>query len=196
MKTPKHHLIVICVALALTQGVAAHGEELGAITISTKKTEISLGEPLMLNVTYRCLEPVISPRTNRAQNSIEQHGYVKVTSSETGGESRAFPLFPSTVKLHGKEGIEYGGRFVLFYDFGARRLLFDKPGAYTIKVTAWGKDSNPLRIKVEAASDLEQSGLSLLQGPDDHYFLVHGKYTVQGKQVEVISRLKRVVEEC
>jgi len=169
------------------------------IEISTERSSIKVGEPLIMKLTYKFDKPQISPRTNEVLNNISldiRDAFFHVKGGDVDRLPR-YPLFLPDLKLQGTQGLEYSGHFVVLYDLWKKKLMFDKPGTYTISVLASPQHiSNELAIVVEASSSLQNKALSLLSDPNDYAFMVFGSHEYANRRAERISHLRQVVEQC
>jgi len=167
------------------------------IEISTKQKHIKVGEPLIIKLTYRFEQPQFSPRVDKVFTAIGPNAIVQIKKNDEEILSPGHHLGPDDLYLQDTEGLKYTGDFLFFYDFFKKKLVFDKPGIYTITVRRTRtKISNSLSITVEPAKDLHKRALSLLSDPNDYFFLEHGEHEYREKRPERISHLQQVVDRC
>lgn len=167
------------------------------IEVRVVGSEMKVGEPLIMEVTYRYSEPVISEETGQPHREIFHWAYLWVAGpNETNDGTRDQLQSPLTLRLQDEQGLEYAERFVLFHDFERGGAMFDEPGRYKIQVHGWTKRSNVLEIEVEAASELEERALSFLSGATDCHYLVSHEDKLGEDRKEIKERFRKVVEQC
>jgi hypothetical protein len=170
---------------------------LSSVEITTQNTSIRVGEPLIVKLTYKFEQPLILAETNKVSGNAAYSAFFQVNDgSVEGGHSTDFyPLHGSTLLVQDIQGLEYSGSFVMFYDHAKKKLLFDKPGTYTLTIVGDTKASNNLSITVASASYLEEEALSLFTDPNNFYFLEFGSYEGEDAREKSTIQLKKVVEQ-
>jgi tetratricopeptide (TPR) repeat protein len=183
----------------LLQSKATSNNLPASVEISSTRTAVNIGEPLIMKLTYKFDKPQISPRTNEVLNNINldiRDAFFHVKGGDVDRLPR-YLLFLPVLKLQGTQGLEYSGHFVILYDHWKKILMFDKPGTYTISVlTSPQHISNELAIVVEASSSLQNKAISLLSDPNDYAYMVFGSHEYANRRAERISHLRQVVEQC
>ena len=164
--------------------------------IATKNSTISIGEPLVVELTYHLKKPLISRTTNEKNKEID-NGLSLQIDFDSSGSAKEYRLYPFKLILQDESGLEYKGTFVLWYDYFAKKLYFDKSGKYTLQACS-KKDqifSNSIVVQVRPERYKTQEALSSLTDPDDYLFVLHGLDDYPEKREARLSRLKQVEEQ-
>lgn len=168
------------------------------VEISTKHQHIKVGEPLIVEVTYRFEKPQVS-KTNEFYQKMGSRSSIQIKRDEAGILTQHYydSVGPGTLYLQDTKGLVYACDSLLFYNPFENRLIFDKPGIYVVTVRRTREIiSNTLHITVEPANDLNKRVLSLLSDPNDYFFLEHGSHEDPNKRSERMSHLRLIVEQC
>ncbi len=166
------------------------------IVIDSKHRSLKVGDPLILKLVYKYETPLVNPTTSEVVESFLHHAYLRIEHREAVYSTNRLPVFPSSLTLEDKNGLEYSKWFVFLYHPGERRLLFPVPGTYKVTVSGYALISNPIDVIVEASSELQKKALSLLSDPNDYTYLEYHFHEYKEKRPERILHLKKVVEQC
>jgi hypothetical protein len=191
-------ILYLVVIVVLARGATGGAQEGDSIEISTAQKRIEYGSPIVLTLRLVYREPQMWRVTGKTRQIVSLDWLdLQVQQSETE-ETRLFRLGRTVFHLQGTKGLEYTGKVVLWCHVHEergkliKRMIFDKPGTYTLSVMGTKKlSSNTLDILMEP-SDLEQKALSLLTDPNVIAFLLGGVY----KSPESVSHLEKVVNQC
>ncbi|MCJ7669909.1 MAG: hypothetical protein MUO61_05275 [Dehalococcoidia bacterium] len=105
-------------------------------------------------------------------------------------------IFPSILRLMNAQGREYFCDFTLFYDHYSKKLLFDKPGTYTVSVIACEtRCVPPLEVTVRPETDLTGEAPSLQLDPNAALFMELGLYENEKTRVEAMSKLMQMTKQ-
>lgn len=192
---------IFCLAaftVILLNSQTGEAQEGYSIEISTVQKRIEYGAPIVLTLRLVYQQPRMWRVTGKMRQIVSLDWLdLQVQQSETE-ETRLFRLGKTVLNLQGTKGLEYTGKVVLWChvleerEKLIKRMIFDKPGAYTFSVMGTKKrNSNTLDILI-VPSDLGQKALSLLTDPKDIAFILGGVY----KSTEGVSRLEEVVNQC
>jgi len=189
-------ILLVLLALGFGANDATRVVELRDIEITARRSKIKLGEPFVFRLTYRFEKPLVSERTQQAPKAIDHHAYFLLTRSDDGSLVGRYRVDDVSLKLQNAQGLEYAENCLIFYDFGWKKLVFDKSGTYTMQVEGKTKKANPLTINVERSSKLDKRAISLLSDPNDYKFLVDGSERFVYNRAERMSHLKAVADKC
>lgn len=189
-------ILLVLLALGFGANDATRAVELRDIEIGTRSLKIKVGEPFVFRLTYRFDKPLVSERTQQVPNGIDHYAYFVLKRSDDARLVGRYRVDDVSLKLQDGQVSEYAENFIIFYDAGRRKLIFDKPETYVIQVEGWTKTSNSLTINVEPASKLDERAISLLSDPNDYKFLVDGSERFVYNRAERMSHLKAVVDQC
>lgn len=195
--TKKLQLVIAVMSLVLSTAVTSRAKH-SQIEISSKKTLLQVGEPLIIKAMYRFEEPQVS-KTNEFYQTMGSRSSIQIKRDEAGILTPHYydSVGPGTLLLQDTQGLVYACDSLLFYNPYENRLIFDKPGIYEVTVRRTREIiSNPLHITVKPANDLNKGALSFLLDPNDYSFLEHGTYEDPNKRSLRISRLRQFVEQC
>ena len=186
-------IISICLVLCST----AMARRLSSVKISSQNTSIRAGEPLIIKLTYKYEQPQIIGKTDKVFSSLPHNAYYQVVEKATEANKpiNPLPLFPASLILQDSGGKEYSSHFVIFYDLSKNMLAFDNPGKYILTVFGETKFAKKLSITVAEASHLEKEALSLLNDPNDLFFLELGLYEGKDARKESMVNLKKIVKQ-
>ena len=198
MSCQKGVFCLAAVTVILLTSQSGETQEGYSIEISTAQKRTEYGSPIVLSLRLVYQQPQMWRVTGKTRQVVSLDLLdLQVQQSETE-ETRLFRLWKTVFHLQGTKGLEYTGKVVLWCHVHEergkliKRMIFDKPGAYTFSVMdAKKRSSNTLDILMEP-SDLGQKALSLLTDPKDIAFLIGGVY----KSPESVSRLEEVVNQC
>ena len=198
MSCQKGVFCLAAVTVILLTSQSGETQEGYSIEISTAQKQTEYGSPIVLSLRLVYQQPQMWRVTGKTRQVVSLDSLdLQVQQSETE-ETRLFRLWKTVFHLQGTKGLEYTGKVVLWCHVHEergkliKRMIFDKPGAYTFSVMdAKKRSSNTLDILMEP-SDLGQKALSLLTDPKDIAFLIGGVY----KSPESVSRLEEVVNQC
>ena len=188
-------ILLVLLALGFGANDATRAVELRDIEIGTRSLKIKVGEPFVFRLTYRFEQPLVS-ETHQVPNGIDHYAYFVLKRSDDGSLVGRYRVDDVSLKLQDGQGSEYAENFIIFYDAGRRKLIFDKPETYVIQVEGWTKTSNSLTINVEPASKLDKRAIPLLSDPNDYKFLVDGSERFVYNRAERMSHLKAVADKC
>jgi hypothetical protein len=123
-------------------------------------------------------------------------GYFEISVSEDGQNPLAIlKAIPSSLLLLDAHGLKYGASFVLFYDHGSQKLLFDKPGTYWIRYFLSKTESYPIEVSVSESTAYIKDAISLLSDHRDYLLLELGIESEKHEEkIESILHLQQVVE--
>jgi len=190
-------ILLVFLVLGFGANDATRAVELRDIEIGTRSLKIKVGEPFVFRLTYRFEKPLVSLRTQQAPNGIDHYAYFVLRKSDDSSLVGRYRLRRDvSLRLQDAQGLEYAENFMVFYDFGRKKLIFDKPRTYTFQVEGWSKTSNSLTINVSPASKADKRAISLLSDPNDYSFLLHGSDGFVYKRAERMSHLKAVADKC
>ncbi len=184
----------------------AYGDYPDDVIISLPRSEIRVGEPLVVKLTYRFEQPQLvaqklrdKPAAGPARISKTMPMDALFGVAPVGSEASEPVYHPimseGPLRTKDERGLQYEGHFVVFDDLHKDKILFNSPGSYRLQVVvARGLVSNELIIQVAPASDLETKALSILAGRADRGFVQTGKRDKTDKAQA--ARLERIVKEC
>jgi hypothetical protein len=166
--------------------------------ISTAATELEFGDPLVVSLKVRFDEPHVSPDRSGPSGRIDVDGLAFRVQRGDDEASLFRVRLPVTLDMADANGLEYEAKVVVFCDLYkekkqfVKRVIFDKPGAYTFTIVRATKaSSNTISLSVKG-SDAGQRALALLDEPEDLAFLIGGLF----KSAKAVSHLEQVVNEC
>ena len=165
------------------------------IEIDALRPSIKVGEPFVFRLTYTFEEPVVSERTQGIVKEIWHSAYFRLVREDNGSLLGRYRVYDVTLKLQDEQGLEYAENFMVFYDWGKKKLMFDKSGTYTMQVEGKTKKANPLTINVGPASKADKRAIVLLSEPEDYLFLIWG-LVESSERAKRIARFKEVVSKC
>ncbi len=170
---------------------ACYCETPDSIQISVSKSQFKIGEPVIVRIDAKFLQPNIS-KTGKVLNSKEFDGFsLQIKEADSNDVFTIYRILPRRLFLDDESGLQYSESFILFYDYKARKIIFNKPSAYDIKLKGETKCSNILRITIDS-SDPDEKALAILTEPNDFAFLMVGLY----KNDIAVDHLEQVVKQC
>lgn len=169
------HLKMLLLSMLVTQiSFAAIPDSMEIYTVQTR---LNVGEPLSINLTFMFNQPNILKKTGEISPILTREGLtLQILSEDKNEPFLVRGLFPRKFTLEGVGGTKYMEQAMVFYDWSAQKVIFDKPGTYKIAVLdAKKRSSNQIEILVES-SYINEQALSMLSDPNDFAFLMHGLY--------------------
>ncbi len=152
-----------------------------SVKISSPKTTIDMGEPLILKFTYIFEEPQINAETGDVYSSIRHpHGFlIEIKDNDndwlanfpdyTPFEKDGIKYFPldlpslqtSSLYVQDKEGLEYSNYVLIPYELYKKSFVFDEPGTYKFCTLSTGMKvfSNVIDIRLTSQMQEEKAAL-------------------------------------
>jgi hypothetical protein len=200
-KTRKITTSIYIIFVLTISACASNQQALPRVNLSATSFSIKLGEPLVICINYVYQTPQTKAGKDKPLDMIRHGAIINIKDDRGTTIVPKFPIYPSVLIRQDEEGLSYSGNFVLFFNHldNDKRLVFDKPGVYTIKLL--GQEllgagaPKPLTIEVKQASTSEIQALKLLSDPNDFLFLEFASHEFKEKRPERISHLKKVVEQ-
>ena len=188
-----------------------------SVEISSPKTVIDIGEPLILKLTYKLEEPPRETETDNILSRISLSSVLLIELKDTDNDwlknypdfnsfdfkkdgVQYYPLELQHLHLHAQDaqGLEYTGYFLVLYNHYKKDLTFDKTGNYKI-CTLTSSDkifSNFIDLQVttqmeeEKCALLDQSSCDFLMGIDRKLF------DDPNYRSKIKRNLKGIVDHC
>jgi hypothetical protein len=200
----KNNLYAIVFSIFVSAFALASETSGNKVEIKAYSSEITIGEPLILEISISSLAPAINPKTGEIPVKGEIPApYLWVTKKGQKEEIRQDLTLagrPLNVFDYKKKGLEYIGWVLVFYNEAKKGLLFNELGTYNCRLenTRYKIESNAIEINVKPASSQEQKALSILTGELDLAILgADGEVSLDTKETSGCKeRFQQVVEQC
>jgi len=168
------------------------------VQILSKNNEIRVGKPYIVRLTVNLASPNVKPDTKKVLPNWIQGGFFKITClTDEPNSFVKLKAFPLSLSIMDQKGTKYGASFTLFYGHGAKKLLFDEPGKYSVQfVLSRSELSNTLDLAVNESTRNGIKALALLSDPDDYLLLEFGGLDFdRDEKLESISHLQQVTAQ-
>lgn len=189
--------VILLIVLFVGSEAVSKSTEVSEIQIMSKNKKLKVGEPLIVKLFVNLTSPNIQPDSNKAYPNWVHGGFFKISIfGEDPNSSVMLKAFPISLPISDTEGLKYGASFTLFYDHGAKKLLFDKPGNYLIQfILSRTNSSNNIELSVNESTQYVKNAISLLSDPNDYLFLEFGLNFDEHEKLERVSHLQQVTEQ-
>ena len=163
MESKKLTTLVILISVFMTTQINAQTEY--TIEVRALNSQIKVGEPLLLKITYNYQMQNISERTGevRTQRRLSDL-WLKITRKDETEESK-YEIWPVTLHDDSGEGLKYSGWTTIFWGELERIFIFNEPSNYNCRIAPSNDkvNSNTIEINVLPASDQEKKAMYLLK---------------------------------
>jgi hypothetical protein len=215
MNNLKRKSLLVVLWCSFLQIQTLQGVMPASVEITSDKTTIQIGEPLLLKLIYKFKEPYKDTETGKPHSTIRHESFLLLELKESdkswlssypdfkpfrpeGKEVEYYPLQqlePSQLTVQDNQGLEYGDYFPILYHRYRRGAIFDKAGTYKIYVLGFGKlFSNAMDIEVTSGPTQ-----NVFSDPNDYVFLMGERGGMFKKnnayRSKVKSRLKSLVDQ-
>lgn len=197
MKMFMHKIKLGLILLCIIQCSSTRADYPKEIEISIKQKQIKVGQPLILQLTYKFDEPQISTGKDEFLLSLSPHATAEIKRGDEVVLEKGFHFKQNDLYLQNEQGTMYSGNFVFFLDSSIKRqrLIFEEPGTYTIIVKATAEViAPPISIMVESASESDKKLLSMFSYPLDYAFLTNNSEAHFKKRPDRIEHIKKIIE--
>jgi hypothetical protein len=206
MTIQKNYLFLTVLLLIFSVSVFAKEKNELKIEIKAYSSEIKVGEPLVLKILVTCSTPNINPKTGKTTTSGGiSEPYLIITKKGQKEEIKYEydPILHKPLPIFGtdKEGLEFTGSLIVFYDQIKKVLLFNESGIYSCRLESTRDKivSNTIEINVKHAGKQEEKAISILTGKYDMMILETSDDLDRSIIKEfpgLLERFEQVVEQC
>ena len=196
-----------------------HANTPTSVEITSPKTTIDIGEPLILKLTYKFEEPQMNAETGDIHSGIRHNSCPLIELKDADNDwlinfpdfnsfdfekegVKYFPLELQSLNLNvqDEQGLEYSGYFLISYNHYKKGLTFDEPGKYRICVISTANKifSNVVDLQItsqmqeEKCALLDPNGCDFLMGINRDWEL----FKDPNYRSKIMMNLKNIVEQC
>ncbi len=154
-------LVTYLVIGATADLLAASGGYTITADVAGGRSKINVGQSLFLEVSYSFGGPQ-KGETGKPRRDVRRRA-VKIDVTYNDEDTpRTYALFLKKLSLKDKLGLKYGATYEIFYNYKAKRLIFDRPGDYAVVIRDEGRTSEPIQISVGATSKASKKARSAI----------------------------------
>ena len=193
-----------------------HANTPTSVQITSPKTALDIGEPLILKLTYKFEEPQMNAETNDIYSSIRHSSCPLIELRDADNywlinfpdfiffEKEGVKYYPLEFEpfglLHVKDedGLEYSGYFIILYNQHKKGLVFDRPGRYGICTISTADRIFSNVIDLQITSQMQEEKCALLD-PNVCEFLMgidRAAFKDTNYRSKIMVNLKNIVERC
>ena len=212
-------LLFTCFLLnpALYAHTTGHDNTPTSVEITSPKTTIDIGEPLILKLTYKFEEPQMNAETGDIHSGIPHRSCLLIELKDAdndwlvnypdfspfekeGVKYHALELQSLNLNVQDEQGLEYSGYFLISYNHYKKGLTFDEPGKYRICMISTANKifSNVMDLQItsqmqeEKCALLDPNGCDFLMGINRDWEL----FKDPNYRSKTMVNLKSIVEQC
>ena len=183
--------------------------------ISSPKTTIDMGEPLIINLTYIFEEPQINAETGDVYSSIRHpHGFLIEIKDNDNDWLANFPDYPpfenegikyfplelpslqfSSLYVQDKEGLEYSNYLLVSYEYYKKSLVFDEPGTYKFCTIVIARKNFSNVIDIRLTSQMQEEKAALFDQNVCDYLMGLSSFKDPNYRSKIMVKLKNVIKQ-
>ena len=192
-----------------------HTDTPTSVEITSPKTTIDIGEPLILKLTYKFEEPQMNAETGDIHSGIRLSSCLLIELKGADNDwlinfpdfilfekegVKYYPLELQSLNLNvqDEQGLEYSGYFLISYNHYKKGLTFDEPGKYRICTISTANKIFSNVIDLQITSQMQEEKCALLD-PNGCDFLMMGgdrRFKDPNYRSKTMANLKNIVEQC
>lgn len=189
----RNFLFTLILAFGLSAFVCG-AEEPNWIECEIKHTDLIVGDPVVIKVSYTYQTPQIH-ESGRPFSSIKHNAILEVRVPDSN-DIRYYPVLPQILPRQDSDGLVYSGIFVFIYDYLLDSIIFSKEGKYEIRFIKDTKEKYlcPANIiTIKKGSDEQNQVLSILK-KDEYHYLEGGSYKNDKAEEESKERIEKAIQ--
>ncbi|MBN2590210.1 MAG: hypothetical protein JXA96_10145 [Sedimentisphaerales bacterium] len=199
-------IVIIVLYLIDIQSINAQNSDRPTEELIAVNPTIKVGEPIIIEYKFTYSNPQLDPSSNKTMQGLSRSDAaecVAIKDNQGRYYIKELTIYPTVRTCRDNKGLVYSSYFTLFYNKKTKKLIFDKPGVYTIDYPDRERDNTmfkPATIEVKPASEQEKKALSILTGESDLLILgldsEYIKFESYPETEGMMERFKMVVEQC
>jgi hypothetical protein len=193
-----------------------HANTPASVEITSPKTRIDIGEPLILKLTYKFEEAQMNAETGDIYSGIRHsscplielkdadNDWLKNFPDSSLFEKEGVKYYPldleplTLLNVQDGEGLEYGGYFLISYNHYKESLVFNEPGTYRICTISTADKIFSNVVDLQITSQMQEEKCALLD-PNGCAFLMgidRVAFKDPNYRSKIMVNLKNIVEQC